>query len=95
MFEITTFRLAPEVDEAAFRAVDERVQVAVAYHQRGFLRRSLGRHRDGRWLVLTLWATPDDADAGRAALDASPLGARLLELIEPGSIVVDRFDGVD
>jgi hypothetical protein len=95
VFEITTFRLASGVDEAAFRGVDQRLQVEVAYHQRGFLRRSLGRHRDGRWLVLTLWATGDDADAGRAALDASPLGAEFLALLEPGSLVVDRFDGVD
>ncbi len=89
-----TFRLAPGIDEQAFRAVDERVQVEVAYHQPGFLRRSLGRHTDGRWLVLTVWATSDDAATGRAALDASPLGAEFLALLEPGSVVVERFDGV-
>ncbi len=89
-----TFRLAPGVAEGTFRSLDERVQVEVAYHQPGFLRRSLGRHTDGRWLVLTVWASDDDADAGRAALDASPLGAEFLALLEPGSVVVDRFDGV-
>ena len=94
MFEITTFRLAPGVDEQAFRDLDERVQVEVAYHQPGFLRRSLGRHADGRWLVLTVWASRDDADAGRAALDSSPLGAEFRALLEPGSVVVERFDGV-
>lgn len=95
MFEITTFRLAPGVDEEVFRSLDERVQVEVAYHQPGLLRRSLGRHDDGRWLVLQVWATRDDAEAGRAALDASPFGARFLALLEPGSVVVERFDGVD
>ncbi len=94
MFEIATFRLAPGVDEQVFRAVADRVQVEVAYHQPGFLRRSLGRHTDGRWLVLTVWASRDAADAGRSALDAAPLGAEFLALLEPGSIVVERFDGV-
>jgi len=45
--------------------------------------------------VLQVWATRDDAEAGRAALDASPFGARFLALLEPGSVVVERFDGVD
>ena len=31
MFEILTFRLAPGVDEAAFRAIDERVQTEFFY----------------------------------------------------------------
>ena len=43
VIEIMTFRLAVGVDESMFRAVDERVQVEFAYHQPGFLRRTLGR----------------------------------------------------
>lgn len=87
-----TFRLAPGVDEAAFREVDGRVQVQFAYQQPGFLRRTLGRADDGRWLALTLWR---DADAARAADEvfaASPLGAEFLGLLT--DVVVDRFHGV-
>ncbi len=73
VIEIMTFRLAVGVDESMFRAVDERVQVEFAYHQPGFLRRTLGRHDDGRWLILTIWADPDAAGAAAQAFERSDL----------------------
>lgn len=91
VIEIMTFRLVDGVDEAAFREVDGRVQVELAYRQTGFVRRTLGR-RDDRWLVLQIWANPQAAAAGRAAFDESPLGAEYLGFIDAGSIVVERFD---
>lgn len=94
MFEMMAFRLADGIDETAFRAVDGRVQVEFAYHQPGLRRRSLGR-RDRTWLVLQIWATPDAADAASAAFDASPLGAEFMRLIDPDSLAVDRYAGVD
>jgi len=88
-----TFRLAPGVDEEIFRAVDERVQTEFAYHQPGILRRTLGRHDDGRWLALTIWADADAAAAAERAFDASDLGAEFSSLVT--DTVVDRFHGVD
>ena len=93
MFEILTFRLAPGVDEVTFRAIDERVQVEFAYHQRGFVRRTLGRHDDGRWLVLTIWVDADSALAAQAHFDESDLGREFTELVT--DVVVERFRGVD
>jgi hypothetical protein len=93
VFEILTFRLAPGVDEATFRAIDERVQVEFAYHQRGFVRRTLGRHDDGRWLVLSIWADPESALAAQARFDESDLGREFAQSVD--DLVIERFRGVD
>ncbi len=94
MFEIITFRLAQGVDEATFRAADTRVQVEFAYHQPGFLRRTLGRQAD-RWLILQVWASGEAAEAASTAFDAAPVGAELMALIDVSSLSVERFAGVD
>jgi hypothetical protein len=93
VFEILTFRLAPGVDEAAFRSIDDRVQTEFAYQQLGILRRTLGRHDDGRWLALTIWADADAAAAAAHAFEASDLGAHFARAIT--DVEVDRFHGVD
>ena len=92
MFEILTFRLAPGVDEPTFRTLDERVQVEFAYHQTGFLRRSLGRHVDGRWLVLTVWADAESALAAARAFERSELGGAFAARL--ADVSVERFHGV-
>ncbi len=94
VIEIMTFRFADGVDESAFRAVDERVQVQFSYQQAGFIRRTLGRRGD-RWLVLTVWANVEAADAAQTAFDASPLGAEFMVLIDRDSLTVERYEGVD
>ena len=94
VIEIMTFRLASGVDESVFRDVDGRVQVEFAYRQQGFLRRTLGRHGD-RWLVLQVWRSVEAADAATAAFDASALGAEFMALVDPDSLAVERYEGVD
>ncbi len=91
MFEILTFRLAADVDEVAFRSIDERVQVEFAYQQPGFVRRTLGRHDDGRWLVLTIWTDPASADAAQQAFEADDVGQEFAALLT--DVVVERFRG--
>ena len=93
MFEILTFRLRADTDEDTFRALDERIQTEFAYHQPGCLRRTLGRHEDGRWLALTVWADAASASAARTAFEESDLGAEFAtSTIE---VVVEHFHGVD
>lgn len=92
VIEIMTFRLAVGVDESMFRAVDERVQVEFAYHQPGFLRRTLGRHDDGRWLILTIWADPDAAGAAAQAFERSDLAEAFRAMLT--DTAVERFRGV-
>jgi len=88
-----TFRLAPGVDEHVFRSLDERVQTGFVYHQPGILRRTLGRHDDGRWLALTVWADASAAAAAERAFAASSLGIEFAAAVT--DVVVDRFHGVD
>ena len=95
MIEILTFRLNSGVDPVAFTALDDRVQTEVAYQQPGLLRRTTGRNGEGRWLILQVWASADAADAGRAALDRSDLRAELEAMIDPASVHVERFEGLD
>jgi hypothetical protein len=95
VFELTTFRLRDDADDATFRELDGRVQVELAYQQPGLLRRTLGRHDDGRWLVLTVWRSADDGASAARAFDASPLWDEYVALFEPGSLVVERFHGLD
>jgi hypothetical protein len=93
VFEILTFRLAPGVDTDTFRAIDERVQVEFAYQQPGFVRRTLGRHDDGRWLVLTIWADPESALAAHELFEQSDVGREFAALVT--DVVVERFRGAD
>lgn len=89
-----TFRLASEADESAFREVDGRVQVEFAYQQPGLLRRTLG-HRGDRWLVLQVWASSEAADTAATAFEATRIGLEFMTLIDPASLTVERYAGVD
>ena len=95
MIEILTFALRAGVDTQRFIDIDSRVQTEFAYQQPGLVRRTTGRHGDGRWLVLQVWASEDEAVAAHRALDESELGTTLAVLIDPGTIRLDRFAGLD
>jgi hypothetical protein len=95
VIEILTFRLREGVEPTSFRHLDTQIQTEVAYQQPGLLRRTSGRNADGRWLILYAWASADAAAAGRAALDASPLGAQLASMIDSDTVHLERFEGLD
>lgn len=92
MFEILTFRLAPGIDAETFKAIDERVQVEFAYQQPGFVRRTLGRHDDGRWLVLTIWTDSESALTAQERFDDTDLGREFAAVLT--DVSVERFRGV-
>jgi len=81
-----TFRLVDGVDEAAFIAADARFQTEVAYHRPGMVRRTLARGDDGTWLVVTIWGSPADADAG------TPPSDELLAMVDRDSVRVSRYE---
>jgi hypothetical protein len=93
VFEILTFRLAPGVDASSFRAIDARVQIEFAYQQPGFVRRTLGRHDDGRWLILTIWTDVESALAAQQRFDDTELGKEFVAVLT--DVVVERFRGMD
>jgi hypothetical protein len=89
VIENLTFRLAAGTDDAAFRALDARVQQEIAYHQAGLVRRTTARSDDGEWLVSTIWQSAAHADAATAVREA------LLPLIDPATVRSTRYVELD
>jgi hypothetical protein len=95
MYEVITFRLRSGVDEAAFLAADALVQTAFAYQRRGLVRRTTARGDDGRWLVIVVWTSLDEADAAAESFGDDPAGREFLDLVDRDSIVIERFQALD
>lgn len=95
VIETLTFRLAAGADEASFLSADARMQTEVYYGQQGLLRRTIARAADGEWLVLTLWASGADADAGSERVRADRLTAAYLAHIVATSMTARRFESLD
>lgn len=92
--ELTTFRLAEGVSDAAFLALDKRIQTELVPNQPGFLRRTTARHGDD-WLVVTLWSSDDDAAGFQRATEAHPLQVELSRNVEAGSFHLIRYTTLD
>lgn len=87
VIDVTTFRLAPTSDEAAFLEADERVRTGVLYHRPGIVRATTARADDGEWAVIVIWGSDEEADD--TALD------ELLALADPASVERKRFTTFD
>src|SRR4051794_35326789 len=70
VIETTTFRVREGVGDAELLEADERVRTGVLYAQPGLVRATTARGDNGEWIVIVLWASPGDADAGAAAAAA-------------------------
>lgn len=92
--EITTFRLAEGVSEESFLALDHRVQTELVPNRVGFLRRTTARHGDD-WLVVTLWATENDAAAFQRAVEGNPIQAEFEHAAEAGTLHLIRYTTLD
>lgn len=62
VLEIHTFALMHEISALDFRALDERMQEWCYVHRAGIARRTTARTDDGHCVVVTLFATPHQAD---------------------------------
>ena len=92
--EITTFRLAAGSAEPAFLAADTRVQTELVPNRPGFVRRTTAR-RGPEWVVVTLWASDEAAEAGAQASDGHPAWTEFTGHLEPGSLTTHRFETLD
>jgi hypothetical protein len=92
--EITTFRLAEGVSDDSFLSLDRRVQKELVPNRAGFLRRTTARHGDD-WVVVTLWASDDDAAAYQRAVDADPLQTEFELCVEAGTLHLTRYETLD
>ena len=95
MIVITTFRLRPETDEEAFLALDTRMQTELAYHEAGLVRRTTARSAGGRWLVIEIWRSEEDADASASDRADSSLHGEYRSLIDGQALQSDRFTTFD
>ena len=78
-------------DEAQVRAADARLQTEFAYQQPGLRRRTTARGEGGRWCVVTLWDSTDDAVRAEQAAADDDVATAFWSLVDPGSLVVERF----
>jgi hypothetical protein len=87
VIDITTFRLADGVDEAAFLAVDERVRTGDLYHRPEFARATTARGEDGDWAVIVLWG------GGEQVVDL--MTTELASVVDPASVHRQRYTTLD
>jgi heme-degrading monooxygenase HmoA len=92
--EVTTFRLAEGVSDESFLALDRRVQTELVPNQPGFLRRTTARHGDD-WLVVTLWASDEDAGAFQRTAEGHPLQVGFEQAAEAGTLHLARYTTLD
>jgi len=92
--ETATFALAPGVADDDFLVADRAVQTELVPTRHGFVRRTTAR-RDGRWLVVTLWATDEDAEDFERASGGDPVRARFESLIDLDTLERARYDTLD
>jgi hypothetical protein len=95
VIELVRFRLAPSATEDEVLAADRRAQTEFAYHQPGFVRRTTAHDGDGNWIVVTLWASADDAEAaaGRAVDDGA--AAAFVALLDASTLTTSRYETLD
>ena len=95
VIEITTFALAGDADDARFLRADERMRTGFLYKQPGLVRATTARGRGNEWVVVVLWATPQDADAAAARAEQDPARGELMALVEGSSVVRKRYTTFD
>jgi hypothetical protein len=91
MIEIKTFRLRSAVDDASFRALDERWRQEFVYQQLGAARQTTALSGDGTWVHLTVWETAEHADAAQRASAADAAAMALEAALDADSVEVRRF----
>jgi hypothetical protein len=91
LIEILTFQPADGADETALLDTDRRVQVDFAYQQPGIVRRTTARNDDGDWAVITVWGSPEEADAAARRARDDPATNALAALIDAASVRTQRF----
>ena len=73
------------------RAADERLQTDFAYQQPGLRRRTTARDDEGRWCVVSLWTSRDEAVAAEAAAETNEVAQQFWALVDGDSVSVQRF----
>jgi hypothetical protein len=94
LIETMAFRLLPGTDVQAFLRSDRRVQTELIPNRPGFLRRTTARSDDD-WLVLTLWASREQAMEYVALTAFNPVQLVFVSHINLNSVFVHRYETLD
>ena len=95
VIELHTFRLAEGTDTGHFLEVDARAQTDFAYRQPGLVRRTTARTDEGEWLVVTMWATSENAESAREAAVHDAAAGAFAGQIDAASATVRRYVTLD
>ena len=95
VIELHTFRLVEGADEGRFLDADARTQTEFAYQQPGLVRRTTARADGSEWIVVTLWAAPEHAEAAQEAARRDPAATALEGLIDAASTSFRRYRTLD
>ncbi len=95
MFEIFEFLLIDGADPESFIAADQRAQMDFFYQQPGLVRRTTARGRDGRWAVITLWGSEEEADACARNSTGDEAYESFMSFIDESSVEVTRYFGLE
>jgi hypothetical protein len=90
LIEVTTFRLNDGVSSAQLLTADRAVQAELSPRE-GFVRRTTASDDAGRWLVITMWGSSEDADRSADLAFADPAARSFDELSHPSSRESHRF----
>jgi heme-degrading monooxygenase HmoA len=94
VIDVSTFRLAAGTAEDDFLAADRRWQTELVPNRDGFVRRTTAR-RGGEWVVITLWATEQDAAAFETDTAAHDVRRHFDHYIAAESRRAARYDTLD
>lgn len=89
VLEVCSFTV--RADDEAVRAADARLQTEFAYQQVGLRRRTTARGDGGRWCVVTLWDTAEDAQRAEEAARTDKVASAFWSLVDPDTVRVERY----
>ena len=89
VLEICTF--VATADDDALRAADARMQTDFAYRQPGLMRRTTARGDGGRWCIVTLWASIEDAERAERAAADDDVASAFWSSVDRDSVRVERY----
>ena len=89
VLEICSF-LATAGDDVVL-AADARMQTEFAYRQPGLMRRTTARGDGGRWCVVTLWASAEDAERAERAGADDEVASAFWSSVDRDSLCVERY----
>lgn len=92
--EVIHFRPKPDTDLEEFIREDKRVGQEYTPKQPGFIDRESARNDNGDWVVIVHWDDTASAEASMELFPKDPTATRFIELMDPDTFSMIRFDVV-